>query len=149
MRSLSVQILSFSLVGAVLAAGLLVGQACKIRTTGGSSGGGEGGAGGSDGGGGSSSSEGGASCRDLTDCDQCRQCAANGPCQDEISACLNDPGCAGIDQCISLCDGTPADCWETCRAQDPASAELYDPARACLDCFECGQACYAPYVCGG
>ncbi len=97
-------------------------------------------AGGGDAGGGSACGPG--SCAD------CRTCATNGPCFEVTQACLADPTCVGIDECLTLCGATPEECWETCRAQNPTGTDLYDAARGCIDCDVCEATCATAVVCG-
>lgn len=122
---------------------------CTIVPKGSDDGGGGagGGSGGSDGG----SNDGGGSSDDCSDkpCDACRQCASEGPCEDEVDACLANTSCVAIDECLAFCGATPAECFETCRAQNPNGAIEYDAARSCLDCDHCEDACAASDLCGG
>lgn len=138
-----------SLLATCLAVGLAVASSgCDFfrvpQGTGGNGGGG-GSGGGNDGGGGSG---GGSECGPGA-CSDCRTCAANGPCFDVTQACLADPTCVGIDECLTLCGATPEECWETCRAQNPTGTDLYDAARLCIDCDVCEATCATTLVCGG
>lgn len=123
--------------------GLVLLAACKITPGDGGSGGG-GGAGGAQGGAGGSEP----TCA-VTDCDECRQCAASGPCKPYFDACFDNPACDSMDVCMSSCGALPDECLETCRAQNPAGADDYEAARGCMDCNECDHACASDFPCGG
>lgn len=124
----------------------------KNSDGGGGSGGGE--AGGDTGGqteGGSDQGAGGAGespCSAITDCETCRACAANDPCEAAFDACLANPVCVAIDECLAFCGATPSECWETCRAQNAPGVDEYDAARGCMDCVVCEDSCATASVCG-
>jgi hypothetical protein len=117
--------------------------ACKITPVG-EGGGGSGG--GSNGGGGEGGSE--PTCTAVTDCEACRDCAADGPCKVYFDVCFNNASCVAIDGCLTNCGALPDECWETCRAQNPAGTEDYDAARGCIDCGQCQDACASDFPCG-
>ena len=118
---------------------------CKLTPKAGGDGGG--GAGSAAGGAGGS---GGASCGDRPACEDCRACAADGPCADALAACVGDSACVAIDQCMSLaCDGTEADCLAVCESQNPSGSTPYRAVRSCIDCDSCGASCASPAICGG
>jgi hypothetical protein len=125
--------------------GLLALAACKIKT-GSDGGGGAGGGSGGSGGAGSGGDDSEPTCA-VTDCDECRTCAADGPCKMYFDACFNNPSCQSIDICLGSCGGLPEECFETCRAQNPAGTDDYDAARGCLDCDECDHACVSDFAC--
>lgn len=127
---------------------LLFASACTIRPVNNDDDDGGGGQGGSEGGGDSGGGGSAAECSTVNDCEQCWACASNGPCEAEIAACQDNHTCVAIDECLVLCGGTPAECWETCRAQNPTGIDDYDRARGCLDCTYCEHACATPLVCG-
>ncbi len=137
--------LSLWLVSASLLAS--VGWGCKLKAVDGGDGAGGSGAA-AEGAGGAGGSGGGSSeCQDKApDCLSCRTCAAQGPCKVLVDACLDDPGCAGIDQCLGVC-GIDPECEESCYAQYYASLEVYSAARACLDCAVCPSLCSGQTVC--
>ncbi len=122
---------------------LLVAVGCTIKPKGSSSGsGGEGGQGATGAGG-----EG--ECAGKVTCDDCRTCASNGPCADALASCAANSACVAIDQCITfLCDGTPAECLESCQAQNPSGASAYGAARVCVECDACFGPCGSELICG-
>ena len=127
----------------VASLGLVVLAACKITPVndgGGGSGGSAGDAGGGDGGG-------EPSCVAVTDCEACRECASDGPCKADFDACFSNASCIAIDECLTNCGALPEECWETCRAQNPAGTEDYDAARGCVDCNQCQDACVSDFPC--
>jgi hypothetical protein len=133
----------------LLATGAALFGACDIKRmtdgdeTDGEGGDGEGAA--DEGGGGQGGGEG--TCDgDSPDCASCRVCAAASSCSAAVNACLNDPLCAALDECLAICSVSP-DCEETCRAQYGVSVDTYDAARTCLDCAVCPDLCAGLTVC--
>jgi hypothetical protein len=130
---------------AIVSLGLMVAAVgCTIKPKGGSGGSaGEGGQGGSGGAGGAGE------CEAKVTCDDCRVCASNGPCADELAACAANSACVAIDQCVTfLCDGTAAECLESCQAQNPSGSGVYNAARGCVECDACFGPCGSELICG-
>lgn len=126
--------------------------------------GGDGGGGGGNGGGGnggsggeagasatSSSSTGIPTCDDTEDtCGRdtntgCYKCAADGPCNDIIDACVKDAACFKLVRCLDRCPDVedPAACTETCRTENADVVEAYDAIAKCTICQECPESCGA------
>jgi hypothetical protein len=119
------------------------GAACTLRPVD------DAGSGTSEGGSGATSttSAGGASgCAAEPTCDGCRLCAAEDRCAGAIAACLDDPLCTSLDECITLC-GETFECRDLCISQYEVSADLYLAARGCVDCDVCFDACATAVFC--
>ncbi|WP_437513472.1 MXAN_6577-like cysteine-rich protein [Sorangium sp. So ce1099] len=69
----------------------------------------------------------------------CVQCALEGNCADEVSACTDSEACVNYVSCYRTCPTET--CREACRAGDPDSAAIYDAISACLYCTECPNDC--------
>lgn len=80
-------------------------------------------------------------------CNECYSCAAQGKCAELASACVNDPGCSALDQCVPLCEGD-ADCEQECAyGSTDEGIDLYSRALGCVYCVECEEICAGRGVC--
>jgi hypothetical protein len=79
-------------------------------------------------------------CDAQSTCDACTQCASKGACATQVSACLSDAVCSGLDQCVGLCGGDN-DCKTQCYQQNQAGLSAYNAAYGCLYCTACPHAC--------
>ena len=73
----------------------------------------------------------------------CRQCfvkAIQGPCDQELSACKQNPECQAELDCHKACQYT-AKCNADCDAQHPKGAEAYATLVMCADCGQCQAEC--------
>ncbi|WP_437281407.1 MXAN_6577-like cysteine-rich protein [Sorangium sp. So ce375] len=69
----------------------------------------------------------------------CMRCAYEGECADELAACTATIECMEYISCYRTCD--TAACRATCRAEDPASAAIYDAMLVCAQCNVCANDC--------
>jgi hypothetical protein len=130
----------------LLGAAALVSGACDISKIMDGDDGSDDGGGGEGGEGGEAGGSPGTCNEESPDCASCRACAANSSCKVAVDACLDDPLCSALDQCLAGClAGT--DCEESCRAQYAVSVDTYDAARQCMDCAVCPDLCSGLTVC--
>ena len=87
-----------------------------------------------------SSSSGVQGCDAQPSCDACTQCAGKGKCATVVSQCLNDAACAGLEQCLGICQND-TDCKTSCVQQNQGGIAGYNAAAGCLYCTECPHAC--------
>lgn len=108
---------------------------------GGPGGGGPGGGGPGGGGPGGGGQGGGGTgvCDDTGCCDDCVACAAAGPCTAQVGACLADPACLEVEDCLGCCDPSDAACVQDCLSM--SGGQVFADALECVVCNECPDDC--------
>jgi hypothetical protein len=88
-----------------------------------------------------STTTGGQTCDGTLDCAACQTCAVGGPCATQYAACINDPQCTALNDCLNAC--TPGDqpCLDGCSASYPQGAGLLQAAASCVFCVACYSDC--------
>jgi hypothetical protein len=110
--------------------------------------GGDGGAGGASPSSSSSSGAGGSGgaedCDQGTSCGTCVGCALTGACEGLYQACMSDPDCQPIAQCVIVRCGESqptSACSDACVTGHRAGEAQFDLLLACLACQVCGETC--------
>jgi hypothetical protein len=64
------------------------------------------------------------------------QCAFETVCQGAVNACLSNPNCEQMANCVDNCNMGPG-CFQMCAQGNPEGAMLYVDAIQCLVCDAC------------
>jgi hypothetical protein len=95
----------------------------------------------------SGDSTGSEQCGTLAGCYACVECALEGPCSELYGACLDDPVCADLYDCMDMCAETP-DCEDSCIETYPEAVDLYGSVVDCVLCDQCEVHCnVSPETC--
>lgn len=86
-------------------------------------------------------STGGQVCDGTLDCATCQNCAVSGPCVNQYTACINDPQCIGLNDCLNTCNPADQSCLDACAASYPQGAGLLQAAASCVFCSACYSDC--------
>lgn len=109
-------------------------------SSGGAAGGATGGAGGAGGAGGGSQTCDVGPCGDYGA--GCTGCAVAGPCVDVYMACVLEPECFELNQCVGECGGDAA-CVDGCHTSLPGGASTFGALAECIACRACASSCSA------
>jgi hypothetical protein len=113
-------------------------------SSGGAAGGATGGAGGA--GGATGGAGGGSQTCDVGPCGDygagCTGCAVAGPCVDVYMACVLEPECFELNQCVGECGGDAA-CVDGCHTSLPGGASTFGALAECIACRACASSCSA------
>jgi hypothetical protein len=71
----------------------------------------------------------------------CIDCAINGPCADPLNTCLATDACIAYSDCASSCSPGDQACLDSCEAQFPEGASLYNALIECVICWQCAASC--------
>jgi hypothetical protein len=80
-----------------------------------------------------------AGCGGHGDCEECQQCAFDGPCLDSYNACFISEECYPYVDCRNLC--VDQECIDDCAADYPDGAILFAALSDCLLCDVCVEDC--------
>ena len=78
----------------------------------------------------SSTGTGGAECDQQGQCSYCKSCAIKTVCASQAMACLSNPLCSALANCVDACGGGAA-CVAGCKQQYAGGVVLYDPLEKC------------------
>jgi len=73
-------------------------------------------------------------------CDGCLDCTSTRGCQGAVDACYADDACAGLENCLYLCEPDDGNCAADCYRYWDAGYDLYDQALQCIYCA-CAVSC--------
>jgi hypothetical protein len=79
-------------------------------------------------------------CIQTAGCEDCTQCAIDGPCAELNDACNENSACLGVGECYGNCGGDTS-CEADCQADDPDGVSDYTALTNCVDCVQCPTAC--------
>jgi hypothetical protein len=80
------------------------------------------------------------------DCAACSATALQGVCGAEAQACLADPACANVPDCIAACPPGDPMCIATCYQN---ASQILDIVAECVVCDECPVECAGAWSCSG
>lgn len=90
----------------------------------------------------SSSSGGDLMCDNSGQCDVCFECSITGPCAEAWNACLQNPACVAMGDCMENCQNPS--CFGQCAQENPGGGEDFFRAMACTLCDACENDCDQP-----
>ena len=79
-------------------------------------------------------------------CNDCVNCAVTSTCAAEFDTWNNNSDAQAFNNCLNQCGGGPG-CFNQCKNQHPAGAQVYQALISCLLCSGCPSNCNSPQQC--